>query len=133
MRRLLIGVLAAALLLGGLLLALLRPLHCPVSRAACEQVKEGMTQAEVEAILGVPAGDYRTRPTEHTYILVLDGESTHMGVGTHAAWIGDEGDLSVWVVGGVVREARWMERSPVPGLFELLRWRLEWLKKRWLE
>ncbi len=60
MRKYLIAGLAVALLLGGALFALLRPWHCPVNRAAFERIKEGMTRAEVEKILGGPAGDYRT-------------------------------------------------------------------------
>ena len=37
-----------------------RPTH-HINEVSAEQIKEGMTLAEVESILGVPAGDYSTR------------------------------------------------------------------------
>jgi hypothetical protein len=54
----------AALAAGGLLLALLVPLAAPlrrqvhIDRAACDRVKPGMSEAEVEAVLGGPPGCY---------------------------------------------------------------------------
>jgi outer membrane protein assembly factor BamE (lipoprotein component of BamABCDE complex) len=60
MRKLLVGLVAVALVLAGVLMALATPPHCPVSRAASERVEPGMTQGQVHAALGVPPGDYRT-------------------------------------------------------------------------
>ena len=62
MRKSLFACLAVVLVLAGGLFALLGPLHCPVNRAAFGRIKEGMTPAEVQATLGGPPGDYRTRP-----------------------------------------------------------------------
>jgi hypothetical protein len=38
----------------------LAPAPHRINRAGFEQIREGLTQAEVEAILGVPPGDYST-------------------------------------------------------------------------
>jgi hypothetical protein len=62
MKKLIVVGMAVVLLLGGALYALVRPWHCPVNRVTFERIKEGMTQADVYAILGGPPGDYRTRP-----------------------------------------------------------------------
>ena len=62
MRICLVASLAVVLLVVGALLPLVMPWRCPVNRAASEQIEEGMSQAEVYAILGGPPGDYRTRP-----------------------------------------------------------------------
>ena len=85
MRKLAVAVLALALLLVGTLLPLVRPLRCPVNRAAFERIKVGMTQAEVHAVLGGPPGDYRTEPSAPPGPPLppgLDGaRATHRGVG----------------------------------------------------
>jgi hypothetical protein len=39
----------------------MRPVH-RINQDTVEEIKEGMTVKEVEAIFGVPAGDYTTRP-----------------------------------------------------------------------
>jgi hypothetical protein len=38
-----------------------------VTKAAFDGIQIGMTQADVEAILGGPPGDYRTRPMDPIY------------------------------------------------------------------
>src|SRR5262249_15470800 len=59
-----------------------------INLATVERIQKGMTLAEVEAILGVPAGDYTTGPT-----------TSHcngwMGPGDKE-WAGDEGVIAVW-------------------------------------
>jgi hypothetical protein len=55
-------IVAVVVALVCVLLPLMLPYRSPVTRAAHERIEEGMTQAEVEAILGGPPGDYRTRP-----------------------------------------------------------------------
>src|SRR5262245_55967209 len=92
MRKLAVAFLALALLLLGTMLPLVVPRHCPVSRAAFERIKEGMTQAEVYAILGGPPGDYRTRP--HGTNIYL----SRMFSGLDPIiedWEGDEGSVAV--------------------------------------
>jgi hypothetical protein len=123
MRKLLIGLLAAALVLFGALLPLVLPRHCPVNRTACERIKEGMTQTEVEAILGGPPGDYTTRPTIRKVGSLTPPRGAHS---RSVKWWGDEGDALVWfgdgvVIGTIFREA---EVTPV-SLGEMLFWRLD--------
>jgi hypothetical protein len=59
----------AALPIVGVLLLALWPMICPqppcpvdVGPASFDKLQIGMNESEVEAILGGPAGDYRTRP-----------------------------------------------------------------------
>jgi hypothetical protein len=109
------------LLLGAALPALVRP--CPVTRAALDRVKEGMSRAEVEAILGGPPGDLRTRPVE-----VYHGT---FGDRPWEFWRGDEGDAWVYYEGDLVGGATFVGLDPIPiGTLELLRWRLgRWARR----
>jgi hypothetical protein len=59
-----------------------------INGASFEKIKQGMTLAEVEAILGGPAGDYTTRPT----ISECDGR---LGPGDKE-WVSDDAAISVW-------------------------------------
>jgi hypothetical protein len=125
MRKLLLVLLAVALMLLGALLPLLVPRHCPVNRAAYHRIKEGMTQKEVEATLGGPPGDYRTRP-------VCADIGSGGGI-SWDMWFGDEGDVWVWLDRGVVRSTMFREAKAEPvGTAELIHWRLERWKARWL-
>jgi hypothetical protein len=65
-RRFSLGVTALVVLAFGILLTLwfaTRPAH-RINEHNIQQLKQGMTRAEVEAIFGVPPGDYSTRPVE---------------------------------------------------------------------
>jgi hypothetical protein len=64
MKKMLLGLVTAGLVLTGVLVALVMPRHGPVNRTACERIEKGMTVAQVEQILGGPPGDYRTQPTK---------------------------------------------------------------------
>jgi hypothetical protein len=120
MRKALIGLLAAALVLFGALLPLVLPRHCPVNRAACERIEKGMTQAEVYAILGGPPGDYRTTPPGLK--LPVGGLHDHPGV----QWLGDEGDAWVEFEHGVVTSTSFWEVVVEPaGPIDVILWRLE--------
>ena len=123
MRKLLIGMVAVGLVLAGGVFALVMPRQCPVNRAAFERIEVGMTQSEVEQILGGPPGDYRTRPDDTWRVMVWD-----------EWWLGDEGDVSVgFTPGGAVERAEFSEKPPYhPGQVALVRWRLKRLKERWL-
>jgi hypothetical protein len=58
------------------------PRHeCPVTKAKVAQIKEGMTREEVQAILGVPPGDY------------TDGKSFWVG---SRFWISDPESCDTW-------------------------------------
>jgi hypothetical protein len=137
MRKLLIGLLASALLLFGAVLPLVLPWHCPVNRAACERIEEGMTQEEVYAILGGPPGNYRTQPPAPppSFAEVYFGGPRRLT----EVWEGDTGAVTVDYhcrrTPGVetVELASFEEQEPYnPGLVELICWRLERLKERWL-
>jgi len=140
MRKWVVAVFAFALLLLGALMPLVMPRRCPVNRAAFGRIEAGMTQAEVHATLGIPPGDYRTRPHAPPRMWELELKFPHPGLGPpHEIWNGDEGFVvvqygpfpparhdRVWV-------ARWEEAAPhSPGLLELALWRLEKLKERLL-
>src|SRR5947209_2486329 len=90
MRKLLIGVLAGALVMAGVLVALVGPWPCRVTQRNCDRIREGMTQAEVHAILGGPPGDYRTRPPAERFLWQRRGEGiAHLT----EKWEGDEGTI----------------------------------------
>ncbi len=132
MRKYLLAGLAVALLLGGVLFALLRPWHCPVNRAAFERIEEGMTKAEVEKILGGPPGDYRTdqepafekgwdNPIAINMMTVYEWDGDEIII---LAWSGHSPDATV-----NVKEAH-EQTEPRPGLLERARFRLNRLKAR---
>jgi hypothetical protein len=129
MRKTVIACLAVVLVLAGGLIALLGPRHCPVNEAAFERIEKGMTPTEVEAILGGPQGDYRTRPPHPSpppaacsfeYDIVEGEPSPAVG-----RWRGDEGVAVVCYAAGIVEERAFFRAPPhSPGLVELARWRL---------
>jgi hypothetical protein len=134
MRKLLIGVLAVGLVLAGALFALVMPRHCPVNRAACGRIKEGMTRAEVEKILGGPPGDYRTRPESNNLLLFPPASGGLVPLpGARKSWAGDEVVVHVYFDGSIVWRKEHSDEIPADtSLVELIRWRLERLKERWL-
>jgi hypothetical protein len=125
MRILRIGLLAVGLVLLGGLVALLRPWHCPVNCAACERIEKGMTQTEVEEILGGPPGDYTTRPGGFLPLVFA------VSMKPRKTWQGDECVVHVTFEDGRVF---WVEVVKVDprdtGLVDLLEWRLARLKER---
>jgi hypothetical protein len=87
-------VLAALPIVAGAACTLLLP-RPGVTEAACGRIEQGMTRAEVYAILGGPPGDYRTGPPDP-----LDfGPSNFMTGPLHhkSHWRGDDGDVSVGI------------------------------------
>jgi hypothetical protein len=68
----------------------------------CDRIKEGMSRAEVETILG-PPGDYRTGPTQGVVQWELNGErklngertTWHDQCSNYSAWVGDTGWVKV--------------------------------------
>lgn len=59
---LILGCLASVLLAGYVTLRLTAPRH-RITGENIEAIREGMTEEEVEAILGAPAGDYSSKQT----------------------------------------------------------------------
>ena len=57
-----------------------------------EKIQVGMTLEEVEAILGVPPGDYATK--QHVYDL-WGGDGVVLGLRHRIGWAGDEGAIHV--------------------------------------
>jgi hypothetical protein len=77
----------------------------PIRYANFEQIQNGMTRADVEVLLGCPAGDYSTGPVEFEFGFG-DGQSFHleqtclpelgdMQGGTWVQWFGDRGSINV--------------------------------------
>jgi hypothetical protein len=123
-------VLGVCLLLFAALLTLTWPRPSKVTRENRDRIKEGMTLAEVEEILGGPAGDYRTMPIEYPeYPSGVPCGS--LPSGSLAGWAGDEGAVEVYfcsVEPYTVIGTDFLEAGPKPGLVESLRWRLQ---RRW--
>ncbi len=94
-RAVLITVVIGAIVAGNVWLAMSRPRLHPEQFAA---VRVGMQQAEVEALLGVAAGDYSEggEPT-----------STFTSHGNHQTWLGPERGITIFFdARGRVRETR---------------------------
>ena len=121
MRKSLLAGVAFFLVLFGILLTLLLPRPSRVTRENYERIREGMSRAQVEAIVGKP-GDYRTRPTT----IPLGRGSA---IDDWKAWYGNEGQIVVEFVDGQVFGKEYVKTDAVETtpLGRLL-WRLE----RWL-
>jgi hypothetical protein len=100
-RLLLILACVAAILLAGYgTLRLTAPPH-RITWESIERIQEGMSEANVECILGVPAGDYSS--TEHgaTFVLGEGGyrrqvvQGRDLLQGGAKVWVGDRG--AVWL------------------------------------
>jgi hypothetical protein len=66
-----------------------RPTH-RIRESAIEEIKQGMTVAEVEAIFGVPAGDYSTRPVFPLYMI-----SSLLSSAEEKTWTSNEASICV--------------------------------------
>jgi hypothetical protein len=113
------GVLTAALVVGGAL-ELLRPFPPRFTRDMASRIHPGMTEQEVVAILGRPAGNYTSRiDWEWVYTPMLlvwqypEGSSNEDG-STAKGWMSDEAWVAVYFNpdGRVMR--CWSEPAPVP-------------------
>lgn len=124
-----IAFLAGTLMLAGVLLAMCLPTRCPVTRAAFARVKDGMTRAQVEAVLGGPPGNYRTWQEDWPDLTQSGGPALDW-----QSWDGDEGNVFVGFtlgVGGVVDYAHFTDAPDGdPGPVGRLWWRLKRLAGR---
>jgi hypothetical protein len=137
MRKPLLAGLAVLLVLVGILVPLVMPRPSRVTRANYERIEMGMTQAQVEEILGGPPGDYSTVPTDYhaggPMDIVVDMEelkaAPKSGLHQDGSWFGDEGNVSVGYLDGKALCKTFTPTEPVAvETLELLRWRLE---RRW--
>jgi hypothetical protein len=120
-----------------------------ITQPNSDRIREGMTRAEVELILGMP-GDYRTvrtappptvpyRPKPTPAELAKDGDDReHIFDLKHSpgveklTWLGDEGDVCVWMIGEQVAHADFSSREKVAQTpLENLLWRTKRQWHRW--
>jgi hypothetical protein len=139
-RKLLLGSLVAALValavLAGSGVFVPRPGPNRLTLQNCQRIREGMSRAEVEAILG-PPGDYRTGPTD------IDGKVVPLKL----VWVGEilpsDGDIAYWSAdevyervmfdpAGRVREGGFSPTfRPTQSPSDNLLWRLRRQWRRW--
>jgi hypothetical protein len=91
-RRTLLVVLAGLAVVVAVGVILLWPRADRVTRENYDRIHEGMSRAEVEAILG-PPGDYRNGPTNTWF-------ATWVAPDAPVAWQGDRGSIFVYRKGG---------------------------------
>jgi hypothetical protein len=77
----------------GVTFALLLPKPIHISEAICNDIQPGMTQREVEVLVGAPPGDYETG--RRGIVLDLYGNGVLMNGGRLEQWGGDEGFIHV--------------------------------------
>src|SRR5438128_2180645 len=119
-RRLFLLVARIVVLVGGLGFVLLRSTS-PISQAGCDGIEKGMSQDEVETILGGPPGNYHNRQVD---INVPDAPERGLVM---KLWIANDGAAFVWF--DQTDNVRHVHFSPAlnrnEGLFEKIR---RWLR-----
>jgi hypothetical protein len=101
-----------------------------ITRSNYERLKEGMTLAEVEAVLGVPEGNYSGNA--YTPILIhprLEGPASSLWLanGRHAIWFGEKVGIAVTLdEGGKVNRKAIEDLELQQTLSERLRRLLPW-------
>src|SRR5262249_26860258 len=114
--------------------------RCGINQRTCDKIEEGMTLAQVEAILGVPPGDYRSGPvvlnTQYADIQAFERDTVRANFESgitkadgvyfrYKWWLGDDGYLYVCFSedGHVVLKELWPGHleSPVLAFFQRLR------------
>jgi hypothetical protein len=113
---------------------------CRINQDNFDQIREGMSQADVEAILGVPPGYHGTRRAVvsprrelHPAIFTQGGITVTLDAGevTTKGWVGDDGailltfDAAGRVIHKSIPEVDYPDPDP-PGLIERLRSWLGW-------
>ncbi len=86
-----------------------------IGRLSCIRVRTGMSQAQVEAVLGCPPGDYRAEP--HA---ICESWLHHLGE-TRQDWSSDDGQLRIVFAQRRVVRAEWQPRHATAA-DRLLQW-----------
>ncbi len=95
-----------------------------IDQEHCDRIKEGMSRAEVEAILGGPPGDFATKRM-HYAVVYIDGTPLDK------RWYGNEGVIEVqFDYGGKVGRALFEPGRELPPRFLPERVRA-WLRRLW--
>jgi hypothetical protein len=130
-----LAFLAALILAGGVILLGSSPPPVRVTKATYDRIKDGMSPDEVNTIIGVAPGDYRTGPPIYHY----DNRDCSEGFfleETAVHWLTDEGQLTVNFgdfdgPGGVSGKAYWSTTRKRLGMIDDLIWRLKQKWYRW--
>jgi hypothetical protein len=115
------AVVWAVLLVAGLLWLWLRPVppSARVNAAAFAHIERGMTPAEVEAVIGLPPGDYRSDPASPRHRAeFLPQKGVHV-----LEWEGDACNIQVKVDDGTGRVLSKICGEPAPSRVQAF---LEW-------
>jgi hypothetical protein len=108
--------------IGVALVCWLRPaLHTGPTSEAYRQVQAGMTEVEVERVLGMPPGDYSTAPTEFLHIYTGGSGIIKRKATSILTWTGNDLEVDVYfdqnglVIGknswGNLPRTPWWERA----------------------
>jgi hypothetical protein len=126
MRTVFIALLALTLIVVGGVSPLLFPRVSKITEATFHRIEDGMALAEVEALLGGPAGDYTTGPTV-TELVLRTGYHPIWASAAMPEWRGDDGVIAVGVDKvGRVTGAEWTNAERVNlGPIERLQWRFD--------
>jgi hypothetical protein len=90
------------------------------------RIHEGMSRAEVEAVLGGPQGYYSADPV----FSCVHGPPPTLGTGDRwETWIGDDGEINV--VFDDKDEVRWRDFAPPTRPSSLDGWVRDWLRRVW--
>jgi hypothetical protein len=98
-----------------------------IDREHHDRIWKGMTQAEVEAILGAPPGNYSRQPTTYRGYGYLPDKPAQA---RRADWFGEDGYIEVMLdpEAGTVLVTQFMEPAPPQSLAE---WVQGWLRRLW--
>jgi hypothetical protein len=121
-RRLFVGVIAAGGLVAFVAWLWLVPPHHHINRDSFEKIRRGMTQAQVEAILGVPPGDYSFGAK-----IAPQGRQRPLPIGVREEewWADEEGVVVAFNEDRLVIEC-WRSLGARPDLLERIMRRLGW-------
>jgi hypothetical protein len=97
-----------------------------ITAANCGLIREGMSQSDVEGILGGPPGDYRTVPTKEWMLKPYrPGEEPK-------TWQGDTGDIQVVFSPDGAHQPRFRQAQRIEqSLLDDILWRAKRQWKRW--